>query len=114
MGWRRPRGTPIARLIGMWSLTLAAAALSVVLVLPLAVRIFVRAIVLLSSACVQAALLISAGADFWTIVTTIGQSVGNSLAGTQALTVIGALVLLGAGSLYGLQRLLGASRESSQ
>ncbi len=114
MGWRRSRGTPIARRIGIWSLAAAVAVLSVLLLLPLAVRIFVRAIVLLSNACVQAALMISAGADIWTIATTIGRSMGGALAGTPAMTIVGALVLLGAGALYGLQRLLGSEGESSR
>ena len=114
MGWRRSRGTPIARRIGIWGVAAAAAILSVALLLPLAVRIFVRTIVFLSNAYVQAALLISAGGDIWTIATTIGRSMGDAIAGTQALTIIGALVLVGAAALYGLQRLLGSEGESSR
>jgi hypothetical protein len=111
---RRSRGTRIARLIGIWTLAAVLAAVSVFLLLPLAARLSVRAIVLIASACAEAAVLFSAGTDVWTIAATIGRSAGEALVGTQALTVVGALVLVGAVALYGLQRLLRSGGESSR
>lgn len=115
MGWRRPlNGARSARLIGFWSVAAALAAGGVFLLIPLAARIFVRAIVLMSSVCVQFAVLLSAGVDTWTILATIGRSAGEVLISTRALAVVGGLVLVGAIALYGLQRLLGSEEESSR
>lgn len=84
------------------------------LLFPLAVRVFVRALVLTSTACVWLAASLSAGVDAWTILATIGRAAGSALISTQAQALVGALVLVGALALYGLQRLLGSEEESSR
>jgi hypothetical protein len=66
------------------------------------------------NASVWLAASLSAGADSWTILTTIGRAMGNALASPQAFMIIGGLVLAGAVALYGLQRLLGSEEESSR
>jgi len=113
MGWRPLNGTRTARLAGLGTVAAATAA-GVFLVLPLAVRAFVRAIVLTSTACVWFAGSLGAGVDLWTIVTTIGRSAAAALVSPQALAAIGGLLVIGALALYGLQRLLGSEKESSQ
>lgn len=107
-------GARTARLTAFWSMATVLAAGSAFLLIPLAARIFVRAIVLMSSVCVQFAVLLSAGVDTWTILATIGRSAGGVLVSTRALAVGGGLVLVGAIALYGLQRLLGYKEESSR
>ena len=82
--------------------------------LPLLVRGFVRGLELTVNACVWFAGSLSAGADGWTILTTIGRAVGNVLISPEAFFVVGGLVLVGALALYGLQRLLGSEEESSR
>ena len=90
------------------------AAGTVVLLLPLAVRAFFHAIVLMSNACVWFAGSLGAGVDMWTILATIGRSAGAALISGQALAIVGGLVLVGAIALYGLQRLLDSEEESSR
>lgn len=111
MGWRPLNGTRTARLAGLGTV---AAAAGVFLVLPLAVRVFVRAIVLTSTACVWFAGSLGAGVDLWTIFATIGRSAAAALVSAQALAAIGALLLVGAIALFGLQRLLDSEKESSR
>jgi hypothetical protein len=113
MGWRPVNGTRAARLVVG---TVAAVVVlgTAFLLLPLAVRAFFHAIVLMSDACVWFAGSLGAGVDMWTILATIGRSAGAALISGQALAVIGGLMLVGAIALYGLQRLLGSEEESAR
>jgi hypothetical protein len=113
MGWRPVTGTRAARLAAGTVAAIVTAA-TVVLLLPLAVRAFFHAIVLMSKACVWFAGSLGAGVDIWTILATIGQSAGAALISGKALAVVGGLVLVGAIALYGLQRLLDSDEESSR
>ena len=113
MGWRPVNGTRAARLV-VGTVAAVVAAGIVVLLLPLAVRAFFHAIVLMSKACVWFAGSLGAGVDIWTILATIGRSAGTALISGQALVIVGALVLVGAIALYGLQRLLDSDEESSR
>ena len=56
---------------------------------------------------------ISSGADAWTIVATVGRAVARSLVTPGALGAAGLLLLVGAGALFGLQRLLDSEEEES-
>ncbi len=113
MGWRPVTGTRAARL-AVGTVGAVVTAVTVVLLLPLAVRAFFHAIVLMSNVCVWFAGSFGAGVDIWTILATIGQSAGAALVSGRALAVVGGLVLVGAIALYGLQRLLDSDEESSQ
>jgi hypothetical protein len=75
--------------------------------LPLAVQGLVTAIDLTLSAGVWLATLADAGTDRSAIVMAIGREAFSVFASPRALAIIGALVLLSAAALYGLQRLLG-------
>ena len=113
MASRRPiKGAGAARLVTLWSVAIASAAGGAYLLLPLAARTFVRVIVFLSDACVQLALLLSAGGDMWTIVRTMGRLASNALSSGRAVALVSGLILVGAAALYGLQRLLGSDEES--
>ena len=113
MGWRPVNRTRAVRLVAGTVAAVVAAGLAGLL-LPLAVRAFFHAIVLMSNACVWFAGSLGAGVDMWTILATIGRSAGAALISGQALAVIGGLMLLGAIALYALQRLLGSEEESSR
>jgi hypothetical protein len=113
MGWRPVNGTRAARLI-VGTVAAGVAVIGALLLLPLAVRAFFHAVVLMSNACVWFAGSLGAGVDMWTILATIGRSAGAALVSGQALAVVGGLVLVGAIALYGLQRLLGSDEESSR
>jgi hypothetical protein len=83
------------------------------LLLPLVVRGFIRGLELTVNAFVWFAASLSAGADAWTIVSTVARAVATALLSPQAFIAVGGLVLIGAAALYGLQRLLGAEEKSS-
>lgn len=103
-----------ARLTGLAIATVAAIAGAGYFLLPLVVRAFVRGLEITVNACVWFAASLSAGADAWTILTTIGRAIASILTSPQAFVVGGGLVLVGALALYGLQRLLGSEEESSR
>ena len=84
------------------------------LLLPFAAWASVRGLTLALNGCVWLAASISAGADGWTIATTIARAAANMLATPQAFGAIAALVTVGAVALFGLQRLLGSEEDSSR
>jgi hypothetical protein len=100
------------RLAGVWLLTLAVSGAAAYLVLPYAVRGVVRTLELTLNGAVWAAASFGAGADAWTITTTVARAAARAVLTTQALAIVGALVLVSALALYGLQRLLGFEEES--
>ena len=91
-------------------LALVAAVLSVAvsfLLLPLAVQGLLRALDLALTGCIWLTTSLGSDADAWTILTAVGRAAADGLITTRSLEVVGALVLVSALALYGLQRLLG-------
>jgi hypothetical protein len=117
MGWRRPSAGPAARtarLAGAGLVSVVASVAALYLLLPLAIRAFVRALTLTVNGCVWVAASMSSGADPWTILSAVGRAVGDSLVTREASGVLVALALVGAFAFYWLQRLLGSEEESSR
>lgn len=106
MGWRR--------LAGLGIVAVAATVVGAFLLLPLVVRGFIRSLELMLNAVIWLAAAIGSGSDAWTIASTVGRAASAAVVTPRALAVIAALVLIGAGALYGLQRLLGYGEESSR
>jgi len=102
----------VARLTGFAIVTVAVVAAAAFLLLPLAVRGFVRGLTLIVNGGVWVAASLSTGADAWTIFKAVGRAAGTAMLSPQAFSVIGGLVLAGGLALYGLQRLLGSDEES--
>ena len=84
--WRRA-----LRMTGLVVLAIAASAAAVLLLLPLAIRGFVRVLDLTLNACVWLAASISNGADGWTILAAIGREAGSMLLGTRAVRACGTI-----------------------
>ena len=102
----------VARLTGFAIVSVAVVAAAAFVLLPLAIRGFVRGLTLTVNALVWLAASLSTGADTWTILKTVGSAAGNALISPQAFVVVGGLVVAGGLALYGLQRLLGSEEES--
>ena len=100
------------RVTGLTVLIVAIALPTVILGLPLAVRGFVRAIVLLMDGCVWIALSIGTGASIWSVVATIGRSTLAAFVTPMASGILLGLVAICLFALYLLQRLLGPEEES--
>jgi hypothetical protein len=115
---RRPltpgRSRRATRLAGLALVALAASVAGAFIVLPLAVRAFVRGLQLAVDASVWVAASISTGMDAWTISTSIIRTVAGALATTEAFVVVLGLVGVGGAALFGLQRLLRDEQESSR
>ena len=75
--------------------------------LPFMARAFVRAIVLMLNGCVWAAMSISTGMSVWGVLGVIGRAAVEMLATPTAFVVLLTLIVVGAGALYLLQRMLG-------
>ena len=103
-----------ARLTGLALLSVAVPVAVVFLVLPLAVRGFVRLLDLTLNASMWLAASLSSGADGWTIAAAVARATGSLLLSPRVVTVVSGLVLVGALALYGLQQLLGSEEESSR
>src|SRR6266851_4653886 len=102
MGWQRPLKGPFtraARLTGVAIATVTLILAAAFLLLPLAVRVFVRGLELAVNGCIWLAASLSAG---------------SALVSPQAFATFGALVVIGALALYGLQRLFDSEEESSR
>lgn len=102
-----------ARLTGFAIAAVVAIIAAGFFLLPLVVRAFIRGVELTVSGVVWFAASLSAGADAWTILATVGRATGSALVSPQAFVVVGGLVLVGVVALYGLQRLLGSEEDSS-
>jgi hypothetical protein len=114
MDWRGRPDRPAARWARFGGIALLGAVVAAgiaVLTIPLAARAFVRGIVLLAAGCVWLATSLSMGVSVWTMLATIWQNVGSTLATPAASALLWSLVVLGALALYWLQRLLGAEEE---
>jgi len=117
MQWVRTPLRPAARRLRALALGVSltvAGAVAGMLVVPLAVRGMVRAVMWLFQACVWMALSLSAGTTAWTMLATVGRVAASTLVTRQAFTALAVLVVVAAGALYGLQRVLGPDRDSEE
>src|SRR4051812_14497858 len=103
-----------ARLAGIGIVAVVSTVAGAYLLLPAAVRLFVRALLLTVNGCVWLAASLSSGTDGWTIASTVGRAAASALSTPQVSGGIAGLVLVGGLALYGLQRLLGSEEESSR
>jgi hypothetical protein len=115
MGWQLMTNPPsrTLRWAGISIVTLITAAGAGFILVPATVRALVRLLELTLNGGLWLAASISSGADAWTIVATVGRAVGRSLVTPGALGAAGLLLLVGAGALVGLQRLLDSEEEES-
>jgi hypothetical protein len=104
MDWRPVAGR-IVLIVGVVLLT-------AVLGLPLAVRGFVRAIVLLMDGCLWVAMSISTGAGMWSVLMTAGQTIASAFVTQKGSEILIGLLAISLVALYLLQRLLGSEEES--
>ena len=102
------------RLAGIGIVAVVSTVALAYLLLPAAVRLFVRSLMATVNGSVWLAASLSSGTDGWTIATTVGRAAASALSTPQVSGLIAALVLVGGIALYGLQRLLGSEEESSQ
>ena len=116
MGWPRPfraLNSRPARFAGIALVAVTVVVAGGYALLPLAIEGLSATLDLLLSGGVWIATLAGGGADRSTILLAIGREAFRTLASTNALGIIAALVLVSAGALYGLQRLLGLEEESN-
>lgn len=113
MGWPRPFESRFARLAGISIVVVALLAAAAYELLPLAIEGLTATIDLTLNGGVWLATLVGGGADLSTILIAIGREIFRALASSRVLGVIAALVLLSAGALYGLQRVLALEEESN-
>ena len=83
------------------------------LLLPLALRLVVRAIELTMKACVWVARSLSVGMSLWSMARVVVRNAAGMMVSGEATAALAVLVLVGALAAYGLQRLLGSEEESS-
>ncbi|MGE5246489.1 MAG: hypothetical protein ACM3SQ_19865 [Betaproteobacteria bacterium] len=117
MDWRRPPGVPgrrWARDVGLVLLAVTGASAGILLLLPLLVRGFVRALELVMTGCVWLAMSISVGVSVWSVLASVGRAGAAVLVTPQGSAVLAILILVAALAIYGLQRLLGSQEESSR
>ena len=79
------------------------------LLLPLVARGFIRAVELVTNACVWLALSLSAGMSAWSILSTVGQAIAGVMTSQRASAALVLLLAVGVLAAYGLQRVLGYS-----
>jgi hypothetical protein len=115
MGWQEMSRPPSRawRWAGISAVALFATIAGGFVLVPAAVRGLVRLLELTLNGGLWLAASISSGADAWTIVATVGRAVARSLVTPGALGAAGLLLLVGAGALFGLQRLLDSEEEES-
>src|ERR1700681_5065746 len=117
MGWQRPMKGPFARaarLAGLAVVTVTLILAAAFLLLPLAIRVFVRGLELAVNGCIWLAASLSAGADAWTILKVVGRAAAGAIVSPRTFATLGVLVLVGALALYGLPRLVHAEEEPSR
>jgi hypothetical protein len=115
MGWQASMKPPsrALRWAGIGIVALATIAAGGFVLVPATVRGLVRLLELTLNGGLWLAASISSGADAWTIIATVGRAVARSLVTPGALGAAGLLLLVGAGALFGLQRLLDSEEEES-
>jgi hypothetical protein len=102
------------RLAGIGVVAVVSTVAGAYLLLPTAVRLFVRSLMFIVNGSVWLAASLSSGTDGWTIATTVGRAAASTLGTPQVSGFIAVLVLVGGIAVYGLQRLLGSEEESSR
>jgi hypothetical protein len=83
------------------------------LLLPHAIRAFVRATEAVIDGCVWFAMSLSAGMSIWSVVRRVMRTAMMLMVSPQATVALAALVVVGAAAAYGLQRVLGSEEEST-
>src|ERR1700738_2722049 len=109
MGWQRPLKGPFTRAARLTGLAIAAVPLilaAAFLLLPLAVRVFVRGLELAVNGCIWLAASLSAGADAWTILKVVGRAAAGAIVSPRTFATLRVVVLLGAVALDGLEMLV--------
>lgn len=118
MDWRRARDRQRPRIArwGGWTifglLAIVSSVTAVMLLLPFAVRGFVRAIEVAIDGCVWIAMSLSAGMSIWSVVRRVMRMVVALIVSPAATLALAALVIVGVSAAYGLQRVLGSEEES--
>jgi hypothetical protein len=100
--------------VGIGVVVVAATIVAGYIVLPAAAWGFLRLLTAILSACIWLASALVSGEDGWTIVRSVARAAALSLITPRVSGIIALLVLLGAASLYGLQRLLGIEEEEEK
>jgi hypothetical protein len=115
MGWQAMNRPPsrALRWAGIGVVVVISATAGAFVLVPATVRGLVHLLEFTLNSGLWLAASISSGADAWTIVATVGRAVGRSLVTPGALGAAGLLLLVGAGALFGLQRLLDSEEEES-
>src|SRR5438874_9700201 len=106
------RGTRVLRLAGVGLVAVAGSLVAVILLLPAALRLLVRAIELTMKACVWVARSLSVGMSLWSMARVVVRNAAGLMVSGEATAALAVLVLIGALAAYGLQRLLGSEGES--
>jgi hypothetical protein len=83
------------------------------LLLPHAIRAFVRATEAVIDGCVWFAMSLSAGMSLWSVVRRVMRTALMMMVSPQATVALAALVVVGVAAAYGLQRVLGSEEEST-
>src|SRR5207247_2254218 len=89
------RRSRLTRLAGFGLLAIASSVAAIGLLLPLAVRVFVRAIELTLSACVRLATSLSVGVSVWTVLRVVARNAVSLVVSGQATVLLIALVVIG-------------------
>ena len=113
MGWPRPFQSRSGRLAGILLVAIVIVIAAGYVLLPLAVEGLTATIDFTLNAGVWLATAAGSGEDVTTILVAVGREVVRTLATPRELVVITALVLVSAGALYGIQRVLGWEEESN-
>ena len=95
------RGTRVLRLAGVGLLAVAASIAAVSLLLPLALRLFARAIELTMKACVWVARSLSVGMSLWSMARVVVRNAAGMMVSGEATVALAVLVLVGALAAYG-------------
>jgi hypothetical protein len=114
MGWTRPatgRFSRAVRVTGITSVSLLTLVLGAYLLLPLAIRAVLQALDLALGLCIWLTTSLDNQAGVWTVASAVGRATASTLMTPRVLAAGGALVLVSALSLYGLQRLLDSNEE---
>jgi hypothetical protein len=114
MGRPRPPKAVRSRAARLVGLTLVAAALTLAagyLLLPVAIRVIIVGLGLMMNTGIWLVVATGSQPNRSAVALVIARAALGALMSTRALAALSGLVLLGAGALYGLQRVLGWEEE---